>query len=283
MAIAARRLMRASYTVSPVTHGDQISPANTGYTAYYDAALGRTLVLGDLQVISGVHWISDFASPGSTVYKKHFTGSVIVDIDNVTMKGCLFDNPVTGYLNGNHAAGWALDFCTISPASVGDQCVQYQGYTARRCYLVNCSDGAKVNGASTTMTECYIRVAEQDSSDHNDGVQNVGGAGAVSIIRCNIDCRPTNASAGNVGNSAIFAADGETGLHTIHDNLLAGGQIVLAMYDGGTFNVQGNKFVRGSYQGSTHAMAGPGSGAQNVTWGTLRTNTFSDNGQVIAL
>lgn len=166
---------------------------------------------------------------------------------------------------------------------MGDQTIFYQSYTANRCYLVGCSDGAKVNGGGTTLTECYIRTAQQDPADHNDGLQNVGGSGAVTVQRCNIDCRPVGASGGNIGNAALFFADGETGLHTISDNLLAGGQVTLAMYDTGTFNVQGNQFVRGSYGVSTHGMSGPGSGPQNVTWGTVRPNTFSDNGQVISL
>lgn len=287
MSSFARKLQK-TYTATSnpagqITHGDQVSPSNTGYTAYFDTSLGRNLQLSDLQVVGGVHWVSDFAAPGGTVYKKHFTGNLIIDINNVTLRGCLFDSVVSGYLSGNHASGWTLDYCTIinSPV-VGDQCIQYQNYTANRCHIANGSDGAKLNG-NVTITECYVRVAQQAPDDHNDGLQNVGGNGPVTIARCNIDCRPVGASGGNIGNAAIFLADGETGLHTIHDNLLAGGQVTLAMYDGATFNVQGNKFVRGSYGGSTHAMAGPGSGPQNVTWGTIRPNTFSDNGQVISL
>lgn len=88
-----------------ITHGSQITPTNTGYTAYYDNTLGRNLQLSDLQVISGVHYVSDYVSAGGTLTKKHFTGSVIIDVNNVTLRGCLFDNPVSGYLNGNNATG----------------------------------------------------------------------------------------------------------------------------------------------------------------------------------
>lgn len=130
---------------TPVTHGDQISASNTGYTAYYDTTLRRTLQLADLQVISVVHWISDFVSSGGTIYTKRFTGTIIIDIDDVTIRGCLFDSPVSGYLNGNNASGWTLDFCTINPTSIADECVRFGGYTAHRCQLINCSDGAKVS------------------------------------------------------------------------------------------------------------------------------------------
>lgn len=175
-------------------------------------------------------------------------------------------------------------YCTVSSLAVGDEAIYYDGYTATRCIFEGCSDGAKANGASTSFIECYIRTKAQNALDHNDGIQNVGGSGPVNVIRCNINATPINgAGFGLVGNSALFFADGETGLHTVHDNLLAGGGYVLAMYDTGTFNVQGNKFVRGSYLYATHSMAGPGSGPQNVTWGTVRTNTFSDNGEVIPL
>jgi hypothetical protein len=285
----ARKLQRISQSTSPnggstiITHGDQLTPANTGYTAYYDSVLGRTLQLSDLATVSGTHYVSDFASPGDTLYKKRFTGSLIMDINNVTVRGCLFDNPVSGYLNGNHATGWILDYCSIVPAIVGDQAIYYQSYTANRCYIVGCSDGVKADGGNTILTECYIRVKLQSAQDHNDGIQNVGGNGSVTIARCNIDGRPIGGGTDQNGNSALFFADGEVGLHTIFDNLLAGGQVSVALYDSGTFNVQGNKFVRDSYQVSTHAMAGPGSGAQNVTWGTVRANTYSDTNEVIPL
>lgn len=284
----ARRLQSATVKTitqpivgGPITHGDQITTANTGYTAYFDSGLGRNLQLSDLTVIAGTHWISDYLSVGGTLSKKHFTGNVIIDINNVTLSGCLFDSPIAGYLNGNQATGWTLDYCTVDPTAVGDQAVYYQSFTANRCTLVGCSDGAKANGANTIFTECYIRTKMQSALDHNDGIQNVGGNGAVQVIRCNIDGRPIGGSIN--GNSALFFADGEVGLHTVYDNLLAGGQVCFAMYDGGTFNAQGNKFVRGSFQVSSHAMAGPGSGPQNVTWGTLRANTYSDNGEVIPL
>lgn len=289
MSLFARRLQRASQSTaslpgSPITHGDQINPSNVGYTAYFDAGLGRNLVLGDLTVVSGTHWVSDFISSGGTLSKKHFTGSMIIDIDNVTFTGCLFDTETTNYLNGSLANNWALNYCTIDGVVVGDQGISYQSYTATRCLIQGFSDGVKANGGSTTLTECYIRTKAQSAADHNDGIQNVGGNGAVNVIRCNIDCLPVNGGQyGLQGNSALFFADGEIGLHTVYDNLLYGGVYTLAMYDAGTFDVQGNKFVRGSYIFGTHNMAGPGSGSQNVTWGTIRTNTFSDNGQVIPL
>ncbi len=252
--------------------------------AYFDSGLGRNLVLSDLAVVGGTHWISDFVPPGDTLTKQHFTGNILIDINNVTFVGCLFDNEVTNSVNGTLATNWVLNYCTVDTTTAGNETLSYQNYTATRCKLIGCSDGVKANGGNTTLTECYIRTKAQSAQDHNDGVQNVGGAGPVNVIRCNIDPTPVNgAQFGLGGNSALFLADGEVGLHTIYDNLLIGGGYTLAMYDTGTFDVQGNKFVRGSYSFSTHSMAGPGSGPQNVTWGTVRPNTFSDNGQVIPL
>lgn len=285
----ARRIMRARQSggapPSSFTHGDQVTSSNVGYVAYFDTGLGRTLQLSDLQTISGDHWISDYMNPGDTIYKKHFTGLITIDINNVNFVGCLFDVPVRGDLNGTHASGWTLTNCTVDPPTPADETLYFDGYTATRCLLQGCSDGVKANGASTSLIECYIRTKAQDTQDHNDGIQNVGGSGPVNVIRCNIDAKPVNADVYGLaaGNAALFFADGETGLHTVHDNLLASGGYTLCMYDTGTFDVQGNKFVRGSYLFDTHSMAGPGSGPQNVTWGTLRANTFSDNGEVIPL
>lgn len=288
----ARRVMAGKKTpggggggTGTITHGDQVTTSNVGYTAYYDAALGRTLQLSDLTPITGEHYISDFAAPGDTLYKMHFGGGTTMDIDNVHFVGCRFDGSVRGYYNGNLTTGWTLDYCTFNPPVPDSECLVFQGYTATRCIIQGCMDGAKANGGGTTFIECYVRTSAQSSLDHNDGIQNVGGAGPLNVIRCNIDGKPDNAALYGLGdgNSALFLADGETGLQTIHDNLLAGGGYCVCMYDTGTFDVQGNKFVRGSFSYGTHAMAGPGSGPQNVTWGTIRTNTYSDNGQVIPL
>jgi hypothetical protein len=134
------------------THGNQITRNNVGYEAYYDEALGRTLLLSDLTEISGTHWVSDFVAPGGTVYSTHFTGNVT--IDNVHFAGCLFDAGVGGYLNGSSAAGWTLTYCTVSPPAPGDQTLYYEAYTATRCVLEGCSDGVKANGNNTTIIEC---------------------------------------------------------------------------------------------------------------------------------
>ena len=92
-------------STGPVTHGSQITTANTGYSAYYDNGLGRTLIQSDLQVINGNHFISDFIGNGGSIAKKHFTGSISIDVNNATVTACLFDQQVTNYLNGVHATG----------------------------------------------------------------------------------------------------------------------------------------------------------------------------------
>ena len=48
-----------------ITHGKQITTANTGYGAYFDPGLGRNLTLGDLTVVSGTHFLTDFTAGGT--------------------------------------------------------------------------------------------------------------------------------------------------------------------------------------------------------------------------
>lgn len=283
MSAFVRRLQQATRSFQtgdgPVTHGSQITAANTGYTAYFDPGLGRNLQLSDLTVISGTRWVSDFIATGGTMTKCRFTGTLIIDIDAVTLRGCLFDNPVGGYLNGTHASGWTLDYCTIDPQTVGDQAIYYQGYTANRCYLVGCSDGAKTNGDNTIIRESYIRVRSQDSGDHNDGIQNVGGNGNVTIERCNIDARPTNG--GGAPNAALFSADNATGFTQWHDNLVAGGGYVIRTYENCTFSVEGNWVIDGTYAFGPAARAIIPPSA--VAWGTVRPNYLVQDGSYTIL
>src|SRR4051812_11956493 len=43
-----------------ITHGSQITTANTGYGAYFDTSLGRNLQLSDLTVVAGTHYLTDY-------------------------------------------------------------------------------------------------------------------------------------------------------------------------------------------------------------------------------
>lgn len=261
-------------------HGKDISPSNVGYTAYFDTGLGRNLVLGDLTVISGSHIASDFISAGGLMEKKNFTGDLRVDVNNATFRACRFSETAWNFLNGVHASGTTFEWCSIDTEVVQDEALKFQGYHAFRCSLTGSSDGVKANGASTILEECYIRT-KGTTGDHNDGVQNVGGDGSISILRCNIDGSPVNGIGGP--NSAVFSADSTSSTvmdMTIEDCLLAcagtaGG--IIGLFDGGltpniTYTVTGCYFVRGPI-----AMSRGTTGTTPLNQITWSNNVWSDD------
>jgi hypothetical protein len=252
-------------TGGSITHGRQITASNTGHTAYFDAGLGRTLVDGDLTVSSGLVSLSDFVANNGTITKRWFQNGLIMDRNGVTLTGCKFDRGVSGFYSGVHHP-FTLNYCTIdTPGAAGDDGIQYQDYTATRCRIGGNSDGCKTNGA-VTLTECYIRVEGQDSADHNDGTQAVGSYTGNTIVRCNIDCRPTNGT--GAPNAALFVADSSSGLQTWTDNWVAGGGYVLRCYENSTYIVTGTDVLDGSW------VFGPADRAvipqSNLTWSNNR-------------
>lgn len=271
---------------SGLIHGKDIQPSNVGYTAYLDPDLGRKLVLDDLTEIGGSHWASDFIAAGGLMEKKNFTGDLRIDVNNATFRGCRFSQTVWNFLNGVHASGTSFEWCSVDTEVVQDEALKFQGYHAYRCSLTGSSDGAKANGASTILEECYIRT-KGTVGDHNDGVQNVGGDGSVHILRCNIDGAPVNAIGG--ANSAIFSADSTADTvmdMTIEDCLLAcagtaGG--ILGLNDGGltpaiTYTVTGNHFVRGPLPVSRGGVGT--TPLDQITWAN---NVWSDDLESIPL
>jgi hypothetical protein len=254
-----------------ITHGFQVLATNTGYASYLDPALGRLLTSGDLIAHAGVMSVSDLVGNGGTITKHAFRGGLIVDRDNITFNQCEFTTNLTaGYAGTEHAI--SVNWCTWLPSGVGDYAIGYNAFTAYRCNIGGSSDGLKAGGPATA-TECFIRVKGQDALDHNDGVQNSGGAGLVTIERCNIDCRPTNGIGGP--NAALFTADAASGLQVWTDNYVAGGGYVMRLYENATYNVQGNWVLDGSWTfGPTHRAVIP---STDVIWGTVRPNVLVDS------
>jgi hypothetical protein len=255
-----------------ITHGFQITAANTGHTAYLDPTLGRLVTDADLTVHTGLVSLSDFVGNGGTLTRHWFKGGLQFDRSNVTLTACRFDGGIAGYYSGTHYP-FTVNWCTSdTPGGPGDDAIHFQDYTAYRCRLGGNSDGGKFNGGCT-ITECYVRCEMASADDHNDGFQAVGSYKGNTVTRCNIDCRPTNGiiPGGSGGpNAALFVADGSTGLHVWTDNFLAGGGYVMRCYDGTTYNVQGNWILDQSWGfGPVDRAVIPQS---NLTWGTVRPN-----------
>lgn len=247
-----------------ITHGSQITTANTGYTAYVDSGLGRKLVLGDLTVVSGAVRPSDFVAPGGTITKKWFQSDVRID-QSVTFVGCKFGSFVSSYLNGTEYGPSQFNWCSFDPDSgtVTDVAVGANGTSLYRCFVRGGSDAGWINGGpwgTQSIVESYLRVWMASAVDHNDGLQCSGGAGTVVVQRCNIDVTPENGliNGGTQGgpNSCIMSADltSSTAYNlTVDDCLLTGGTSasIIRFYDGALsaniiYSASGNLFTRGS-------------------------------------
>lgn len=227
-----------------ITHGREMTAVNTGHTAYFDSGLGRNVVDGDLTVHNSTMAASDFGANGVTITKRWFKSGLVMDRTNVTLTACRFDEGVSGYYSGTHRQ-FTLNWCTVDPPGAAqDDGIHYQDYTAYRCRIGGCSDGAKINGGCT-LVECYILVKGQDSADHNDGLQAVGSYTGNTVQRCWIDTRPTNGI--GAPNAALFAADSSNGLQIWQDNWLAGGGYVIRCHEDSTYQVTGNDLLNNSW------------------------------------
>lgn len=227
-----------------ITHGFQITTANTGHTAYIDPALGRAVTDADLTVHSGAASLSSLVSSGGTLKRHWFRGGCSFDIGNVTLVACRFDQGIT---LGQPTV--TFNYCTVDTpdGSAGDQAIAFNDYVAYRCRLLGNSDGGKVNG-NCRLTECYIRTNGQAADDHHDGLQGNAAYTGSTIERCNIDCRPANGIGGLTG--AIFIADASNGTYEVHDNFVAGGSSPLRFHENGHYNASGNWILDGSYSGA---------------------------------
>lgn len=207
-------------------HGRHISPDNTG-----PAAGGYTLA----DVIQTVRASN---APGGAYTGKRFTRGIIID-SPVTLIGCEVDGTID--TQGNLVR---LEWCTIRPTTPGDWAVGPTNFSAYRTQLLGCSDGARMNGGAkgSTLIECYVRCAAQSGSDHNDGVQNYDGSGAVVVLRCNVSV------AGLPGaNAALFSADGAKGSTSWVDNWTAGGGYVIRAYEDTSYVIRGNEVLDRSW------------------------------------
>lgn len=297
---ATSRVSRGIPNPQIITHGKQINEFNTGYTAWYDATFGRNLAIGDLTMQGGTHYISDFFSGGSAgsptiVYGYHFPGDIAVDVNYITFRGCVFDNPVTTKVSGVEHYGVSFDYCTAITATVGPWAAGESGYSATRSHFGGSSDGIRAKGGGVTdqvITECYIQTTMANNLDHNDAMQNDGGNGVVKFIRCNLDAYPVSGilpGSGTNGPDACFFASEFSSSSVfrgeVTDCLLRGGAEMIRFYDGAlttniTYSGTGNRFVR------TDGSDPVGRGSANITPTgqiTWSNNVWDDDGSSISL
>lgn len=253
-------------TNPPATHGAQITRNNTGHLAYVGPA-GQTYTDATLVVVNGT---VNASALGASVTGRWFKGTVHIDSD-ITFTACRFDQPVSTSPTYNHAT---LNYCTVSPTSVGDWALGPLRTDATRCILEGNSDGVRFD--SCNLVECWIRTKLQSAVDHNDGIQAyLAGAGG-SILRCNIDCRPINGGNGTT-TAAIFLADSSQGTCEIRDNYLAGGSYTLRLHESMFYRVTGNIIENNSWAYGAMSTSNSVAGAF-LEW----SNNMISNGTALA-
>lgn len=291
-----------------ITHGSQLIGGEgtlVGFTAYTDPTLSRPLVQSDLDDQTGsTHFLSDFISgaPGSGVQGDPYiverleTDRVHLDVPWITLRGALLHGNAYSDASGTHHPGLGLEWCTFDLAAPdGEQCVQWEDFTVHRCLIQGNSDGIRANGGTVqgcTITESIIRVTAQDSGDHNDCIQNSGGAGTVTIERCLLYMEATNIP--QLGSSGIQSADmtASTTWHmAIRDCYIVGkagsdNNEILRLYDGGlspniTYEVTGCIFDLSANRSRPYVGRGTSNTTplSQITW----SNNFDDLGNPLAL
>jgi hypothetical protein len=257
-----------------VTHGSQITTANTGWGAYFDPTLGRNVVSTDLVTVATTSVSSLIATYGLNISKKHFTNFLVFDqgsSQRPTFTACQFDSGINAY-NGGTRYPFDINYCTVGPTINNDAGTQYAvgdaNFTATRCRLGGGTDGADVQVGTISITECYITVYNWAGA-HMDGFQSFGASlGICTLQRNHVVCGGQNGSVDS--NSGWQFADDSTGTYRCYDNFfeaVSGGQPAYIMRcNDGTMDVQGNWVLSGAYQSAPAFAYYGGSGDPGVTF-----------------
>lgn len=277
-----------------VSHGKQITTANTGWGAFNDPTLGRFVQTGDLTNVSSASRSSDFTTTGGVIRRKRFLTDVRIDTVNVTFEACEFQSFVSSY-TGVETQPSQFNWCTWNPPTVVDLCVGTTGTSLYRCSIRGGADGFWFNGGTQTQSiiETYVRIKMASPVDHNDCGQNSGGSGVVTIQRCNMSAAPEGGvlNGGSQGgpDSCLLSADMSSSTHfnlSVIDNFFEGATAVetVRLYDGGltpniVYTATGNRFIRGT-------SAPFGRGVSNTTplgQITQSGNVWDDDGSPITI
>jgi hypothetical protein len=174
----------------PITHGSQVTTANTGFVGLgYDT--------GDLTTVGGI----SSSAHGQVIELLKVNGTIRINHNNVTVRACWINGPL-----GSHCISFAntgiygtiIEFCRIhqsltqggdsngvsgiyhTPAGRAPQVV-------RRCHITHVADGAKLSGG-WVFEKNYWAPTIKYGSTHNDGVQSQKSSGAFDpsvIVRDN--------------------------------------------------------------------------------------------------
>jgi hypothetical protein len=225
-----------------VTHGSQISPANTGYLAWVGPA-GQRCTDAVLKVYTAKVNASTLNAAGATcVWLK---AGLNVDVP-ITLTAARIDVVVR-----SDGPRLQLNWSTVDGHGDGTYTIGGHNVGATRSQIVGSSDGVRFE--QMDLVEDWIRTFSASSADHNDGIQAYQASAGGTILRCNISSRPVNLldSAGVYGTAPIFLADNSRGTTEIRDNYLAGGNYTLRLHESMSYRVTGNVIVDKSWNPGT--------------------------------
>lgn len=225
-----------------IASGDDVGPANTGFSGYIDPDLDRPLTESDLVPCTN----SMLTTPGAVVERCRFTDTAVIGADDITLRGCLVD------MGGGGQDTLSIDI----PDGRSNVRVEY-------CTV-------RVNAGSSGWVGINVRSATDSVIEHNDisGMQQgMVDNGTDSIVRYNfMHDFAWDDSPGGSGN-CISVYDGDN--HTIVANRLVYPPRVNFCIDLSPFSsgaqvdgvtVENNFIDGGNYHlgmGSSVANAGP--------------------------
>lgn len=227
-------------------HGRDITQANTGWAAWTGAA-GQRCTEATMTVYATRVPASQLGAAATCVWLQ---AGIHVDAP-ITLTAARIDTTVR-----SDGPRLTIAWSTIDGHGDGTYSVGGHNVDVTRSQIVGSSDGVRLEGMA--LVEDWIRVAQTDPADHNDAIQAYQASAGGSILRCNIDGRPTNATAGVFGNAAIFLADNSVGEVEIRDNYLAGGGYTLRLHEAQTYRVTGNVIADWGYGPVSTSSAIPG-------------------------
>jgi len=217
-------------------------------------------------------------SAGAVLTDCLYTGTLIVNSPNVTIRNSQFNN----YVQSN-STNLVIEDSQIGPATCTssiDAAVRYGNYTVRRVRVRNVGDGPRDSGNNILVEDSFISVCSSPG-DHSDGVQGYGGGTNVTIRHNTIDVRPAHPNV----TAALFIADNSQPI-TAQDNLLVGGGYALRIHDDfspdhGPWLISGNRIASNSWIGGASNTQNTECSASSMTWTNNRLVTMDTNYNIL--
>jgi hypothetical protein len=215
--------------------------------------IGAGLTYSDLKPAAGMA----VTVPGAVIEGYDFEGGVSVKADNVTIRKCRITfQGFMGVFNNGSYKNLLIEDCEIVGKADADgmygKGIGWSHYTARRCNVWNCQDGAAIQG-DCVVEDCYIHdlvkfIDKSGGWSHNDALQSTGGSNI--IVRHN-----TLRTVYQGATSALrFVAEtAEVNNAVAENNFFSGGAATIYVYGKTGYNcpsntrITNNVFEKNSY------------------------------------